>query len=182
MSPMRHPAMIAAGNFFFRHRNLLFPVFVAFAVVFCSPSFAFGDRAIDLWLDVAGAAIALAGQGLRMLTIGYEYVVRGGRHGRVYAEQLVQGGVFAHSRNPLYLGNLLMIVGLAVMVHSLPLYLAGIPLFVFVYAAGKSIASGPAGRDSGSRPRACGSTGGGSQSGNTAPCSGSRSPSSASAP
>ena len=46
-----------------------------------------------------------------MLTIGYEYIVRGGRQGKVYAEDLVQGGVFAHSRNPLYLGNLLIIVG-----------------------------------------------------------------------
>ena len=135
MALMRHPAMIAAGNFFFRHRNLLFPLFVAFAVIFCQPSFAFGDRALDLWLDIAGAGIALAGQGLRMLTIGYEYIVRGGREGKVYAENLVRGGVFAHSRNPLYLGNLLMIVGLAVMVHSLPLYLVGVPFFVFVYAA-----------------------------------------------
>lgn len=135
MSPMRHPAMIAAGNFFFRYRNLLFPVFVALAVVFFSPRFAFGDRTLDLWLDAAGAVIALAGQGLRMLTIGYEYIVRGGRQGRVYADDLVQGGVFAHCRNPLYLGNLLMISGLAVMVHSLPLYLVGIPFFAFVYTA-----------------------------------------------
>jgi protein-S-isoprenylcysteine O-methyltransferase Ste14 len=110
-------------------------VFVVFAVLFCSPRFAFGDRTVDLWLDILGAAIALAGQGLRMLTIGYEYIVRGGRQGKVYADDLVQGGVFAHCRNPLYLGNLLMIVGFAVMVHSLPLYLVGIPFFVFVYAA-----------------------------------------------
>ena len=135
MGLMRHPAMIAAGNFFFRHRNMLFPVFVVVTLLFCTPRFAFGDRTLDLWLDVVGAAIALAGQGLRMLTIGYEYIVRGGRQGKVYAEHLVQGGVFAHSRNPLYLGNLLIIVGLAVMVHSLPLYLFGIPFFVFVYAA-----------------------------------------------
>jgi protein-S-isoprenylcysteine O-methyltransferase Ste14 len=53
----------------------------------------------------------------------------------VYAEDLVQGGVFAHSRNPLYLGNLLIIIGIAVMVHSLPLYLIGIPFFIFVYGA-----------------------------------------------
>ena len=135
MGLMRHPAMIAAGDFFFRYRNMLFPVFVVVTVLFCSPRFAFGNPTLDLWLDLAGAAIALAGQGLRMLTIGYEYIVRGGRQGKVYAEDLVQGGVFAHSRNPLYLGNLLIIIGLAVMVHSLPLYLIGIPFFVFVYAA-----------------------------------------------
>ncbi len=131
---MRNASLIAAGNFFFRYRNMLFPVFVLVTVLFCTPRFAFGDRTLDLWVDVAGAAIALTGQGLRMLTIGFEYIVRGGRQGKVYAEDLVQGGVFAHSRNPLYLGNLLIIVGLAVMVHSLPLYLVGIPFFIFVYA------------------------------------------------
>lgn len=135
MSLMRSPHLIAAGNFLFRYRNGLFPVFAVITILFCVPRFAFGDRTIDLWVDVVGAAIAIAGQGLRMLTIGLEYIVRGGRQGKVYAEHLVRGGVFAHSRNPLYLGNLLMIVGLAVMVHSLPLYLIGIPLFIFVYAA-----------------------------------------------
>lgn len=135
MRSMRNASLIAAGNFFFRYRNMLFPVFVVGTLLLCSPSFAFGDRTLDFWLDVAGAAIAIAGQGLRMLTIGFEYIVRGGRQGKVYAEDLVQGGVFAHSRNPLYLGNLLIIVGLAVMVHSLPLYLIGIPFFIFVYAA-----------------------------------------------
>ena len=134
MGLMRNASLIAAGNFFFRYRNMLFPVFVVVTVLFCTPRFAFGDRTLDLWVDVAGAAIALTGQGLRMLTIGFEYIVRGGRQGKVYAEDLVQGGVFAHSRNPLYLGNLLIIVGLAVMVHSLPLYLVGIPFFIFVYA------------------------------------------------
>ncbi len=135
MSLMRLPAMITAGNFFFHYRNMLFPAFVAATVLFCSPQFAFGDRMLDLWLDLVGAAIALGGQGLRMLTIGYEYIVRGGREGKVYAERLVQGGVFGHSRNPLYLGNLLIIIGLAVMVHSTLLYLVGIPLFIFVYAS-----------------------------------------------
>ena len=135
MNLMQNTSLIAAGNFFFRYRNMLFPVFVGMTVLLCSPHLAFGDRTIDLWMDIAGAAIAIAGQGLRMLTIGYEYIVRGGREGKVYAEHLVQGGVFAHSRNPLYLGNVLMVVGLAVMAHSLPLYLIGIPFVIFVYAA-----------------------------------------------
>jgi len=135
MNLMRHPHLIAAGNFFFRYRNMLFPAFIAATLLFCSPTFAFGDRVLDMVMDLVGAAIALAGQGLRMLTIGYEYIVRGGREGKVYAEDLVQGGVFAHSRNPLYLGNLLIIIGLAVMVHSLPLYIIGVPFFISVYAS-----------------------------------------------
>jgi len=135
MQWMQNASLIAAGNFFFRYRNMLFPVFVVMTVLLCSPHLAFGDPTIDLWMDIAGAAIAIAGQGLRMLTIGYEYIVRGGREGKVYAEHLVQGGVFAHSRNPLYLGNVLIVAGLAVMANSPPLYLIGIPFFLFVYAA-----------------------------------------------
>ncbi len=47
-----------------------------------------------------------------MLVIGLAYIRRGGKEGRIYADSLVQTGLFAHSRNPLYLGNMLMIGGL----------------------------------------------------------------------
>lgn len=132
---MRSPRLIAAGNFFFRCRNALFPVIGLTALLLGPPRFAFGDRTIDAYLDLLGASIAIAGQGLRAVTIGYEYIIRGGRQGKVHAERLVQGGVFAHCRNPLYLGNLLIVVGIAVVANSALFYLIGIPFFVFAYAA-----------------------------------------------
>jgi len=52
----------------------------------------------------------------------------------VYAEALVRGGVFAHCRNPLYLGNVLIVIGLALVIHAFAFYLIAIPALVFVYA------------------------------------------------
>ena len=135
MSWMRSPQLIAAGNFFFRYRSALFPVIGLFALLFATPRFAFGDRTADAYMDLLGAAIAMAGQVLRAITIGYEYIVRGGREGKVYADNLVQGGVFAHCRNPMYLGNLLIVAGVAVMFNSAPMYFIALPFFIFAYFA-----------------------------------------------
>ena len=77
----------------------------------------------------------LAGQALRVITIGYEYIRRGGRDGRVYAESLVQGGVFAHCRNPLYVGNILMAIGFLIVIGQGWLIVAGTAVVVFVYSA-----------------------------------------------
>src|SRR5678815_5444661 len=65
-------------------------------------------------MALAGLLIALSGQVLRAVTIGLEYIIRGGRNRQVYAEKLVTGGMFAHCRNPLYVGNFLVLVGLGV--------------------------------------------------------------------
>ena len=63
--------------------------------------------------------MALKGQVLRAAVIGYVYILRGGRDRQVYAEDLVTSGFFAHARNPLYLGNILILVGLF-LIHGNP--------------------------------------------------------------
>jgi protein-S-isoprenylcysteine O-methyltransferase Ste14 len=47
----------------------------------------------------------------------------------------VQGGVYAHTRNPMYLGNGLMILGWALIVNAPEFYLVALPLTVLFYAA-----------------------------------------------
>ena len=77
--------------------------------------------------------LALAGEFVRCLTIGYDYIERGGRDGKVYASFLVKGGVYAHTRNPMYVGNCLIAVGL-ILYSGAPLaILVLIPFFLFVY-------------------------------------------------
>ena len=70
---------------------------------------------------------------MRCLTIGYEYIERGGRDGKVYASFLVKGGVYSHTRNPMYLGNALIAIGLLLYSGAYPAIFAGIPFFLFVY-------------------------------------------------
>lgn len=127
--------MIAVGQFLFRFRNAIFPTVMLCAALLAKPHYSFGSEAMDWIVDLFGIVVILAGQTLRVITIGYEYIRRGGRDGRVYAEELVQGGVFAHCRNPLYLGNILMAVGFLVVFGHGGLILVGIPSVVFVYTA-----------------------------------------------
>jgi len=67
------------------------------------------------------------------LTIGLAYIVRGGRQGRIYAKGLVSEGIYAHCRNPMYLGNILIVLGFAFVADTWPFYLIGVPLFLFIY-------------------------------------------------
>ena len=125
--------LVRIGNFFFHHRNRIFPVFMIGGVLTFRPSFPRDSYAVDAWLDLAGLAVCLAGQALRMTTIGFDYIRRGGKNQQIWADKLVQGGMFAHSRNPLYLGNILMFVGIVMILHSPVAYLVGIPLVLFTY-------------------------------------------------
>jgi hypothetical protein len=79
--------------------------------------------------------VALAGQSVRGMTIALKYIIRGGRDRRVYAEDLVTDGLYAHCRNPMYLGNILMISGVAITSNSWWCVLVVIPLFSFLYLA-----------------------------------------------
>ncbi len=122
--------MIAIGNFLFRYRNGLFPLVYLLLLPGSSPVFHSFRVSAAL-----GLAIALSGQILRAVTIGLDYIVRGGKNRRVYAEELVQGGVFAHCRNPLYVGNFLILLGVGVASNSTLFLTVAIPFFVFAYAA-----------------------------------------------
>jgi protein-S-isoprenylcysteine O-methyltransferase Ste14 len=127
--------LILMGNFFFRYRNALFPLFVILAAAFARPYWALGSRRIDLIVDLLGVLVIIGGQVMRALTVGYDYIVRGGKGRKVYADNLVSGGMFAHSRNPLYLGNLLIFFGIALVCNAPEIYLVGIPLVMLVYAS-----------------------------------------------
>ena len=58
-----------------------------------------------------------------MLVIGLVYITRGGQNRQVWANSLVDTGMFAHCRNPLYLANLLLILGLAIVHNGWAMYL-----------------------------------------------------------
>jgi protein-S-isoprenylcysteine O-methyltransferase Ste14 len=122
----RHRGLIGAGDFLFRYRNAVFPAVMLLLLLALPP------RA---GLELTGLLLILAGQTLRAATIGYKYIVRGGRQKKVYADDLVTSGFFNVCRNPLYVGNLLIYVGVCVF-HGDPLTIAaGAGFFVFAYIA-----------------------------------------------
>lgn len=122
--------MIRIGNFLFRYRNGLFPV--AFALLLWKGRPVFAN---DLVAAALGFGVAMSGQILRAATIGLAYIVRGGRNRRVYADGLVTTGLFAHCRNPLYVGNILILAGVGLVSNSLVFLTIGLPLFLFCYRA-----------------------------------------------
>lgn len=122
--------MVKIGNFFFRTRNYLFPVFY-FLLFLPFPRITVNYELI-FWI---GFAVTLAGQLVRMLTIGLVYIIRGGKNRRIYAEGLVTDGLFSHSRNPMYVGNVTMIIGMSILSNSLFAVPVMIPLFIFIYQA-----------------------------------------------
>jgi len=123
------------GRWLFRWRNLVFPV-VFLALLFVGrPMFPFGSPGADLWMDALGIAIAALGQLVRTGVVGLAYVVRGGVDGKVHADELVTHGLFAHCRNPLYVGNLLVFLGLFTVMNSWPGWLVGWPAAIFTYVA-----------------------------------------------
>lgn len=129
--------MIKIGNFFFKYRNWLFiflyiALFIPSRRIF-SPDY-FGVN-YYLYPVIIGLVITIAGQLIRGATIGLAYIVRGGRDGKVYAEDLVTKGIFHHCRNPLYVGNILMLCGVGILSNSLLYLLFFIPLFLFIYQA-----------------------------------------------
>lgn len=121
------------GHVIFRVRDALFPV-VLLAVAFGTrPVLAGGSIATDHLVDAMGIAVALLGQLLRVLVIGLVYITRGGQNRQVWANSLVDTGMFAHSRNPLYLANLLLFLGLAIVHNGWAMYLIVVPFFAFAY-------------------------------------------------
>jgi len=124
--------MVAIGNFFFRYRNLLFPVVFVW-MLFEGTWPCVRDERAQAILIVAGFLAALAGQTLRAVTVGLAYIKRGGKDKKVYADRLVTEGMFAHCRNPLYVGNILIVVGVGVASNSLPFVVVGVPFFLFAY-------------------------------------------------
>jgi len=125
--------ILRIGNFLFRYRNLLFPLLFVLLALGTEPFL--GNRQTEKWIYAAGFLIALSGQIIRALTIGLAYIVRGGKNKKVYANTLVTNGIFAHCRNPLYLGNILIVSGLGVVADSSVFYFIGIPFFLLAYMA-----------------------------------------------
>ncbi|MEO7446066.1 MAG: isoprenylcysteine carboxylmethyltransferase family protein [Ferruginibacter sp.] len=129
--------MIQIGNFFFKYRNQLFIILYAALFIPSPPIFresVFGSYYYLIPI-IAGLIITITGQAIRGITIGLAYIVRGGKDKKVYAEGLVTEGIFRHCRNPLYVGNILMLVGVGILSNSLIYLLVFIPLFLFIYQA-----------------------------------------------
>jgi len=124
----RRPTCVGLGRALFRVRDGLVPVVIVLLLV--------TPRRADLLLGPSGeralttvAVLLLAvGIGLRALVAASVDIRRSGKHRRIAASRLVRRGLYAHTRNPLYLANVLLILGLAGIRDSRSAWIVVVPI------------------------------------------------------
>lgn len=129
------------GRFFLRYGKFVLPVVVLAACSLSVPDDRiFGSTDLERVLDLFAAAVVLLGLALRVTAIGAGVgVVEVGAGSSVGAaavggENLVHDGIYALSRNPRYLGGLLVCLGIFLMHGSLAVILIGMLACILVYA------------------------------------------------
>lgn len=126
--------MIRIGNFLFKWRNKLFPLIILLLFLSSVPPHEYaGNRDLEIYVDYFAILLVVAGLVIRAVVIGYAYIKRGGMAKKVYAADLVTGGMFGVCRNPLYVGNVLIYSGVFTMHGGLFVVLGGIGLYLFIY-------------------------------------------------
>lgn len=113
------------GNFLFKYRSYTPLPFVILMLAFVNPT---------LISVIAGFLIALSGEAIRTWAVSYAGSETRTTSG-VGGTYLVTQGPYALTRNPLYIGNILIYTGIGVMSNALFPYLqtAGLIYFTFQY-------------------------------------------------
>ena len=126
--------LVNIGEFFFKWRGQVLPLLMLLMLVVPPvQGSAFGID--EQLLDILGITAMLVGAAWRITVVGLKYIRRGGVQKKVYADNLVTGGIFSVCRNPLYVGNILIATG-ALLVHAQPLLLfPGVALIILIYVS-----------------------------------------------
>jgi protein-S-isoprenylcysteine O-methyltransferase Ste14 len=119
------------GEALFRWRSFTPVPLIAVAAVLVARN---RGGAAPAWI-AAGVALCCAGQALRAWVLGQVEDGTSGQNERLIAKDLNTDGPYAHTRNPLYLGNLLITVGVCASAHSAVLLVVVAVLFAVQYRA-----------------------------------------------
>ena len=126
----------AVGNFLFRWRSYLPLVLV---VLFCLalPDYRYplGSHRLDMIWEIFCLMISLAGLLMRIITVGYTPKRTSGRNTKAgqVADYLNVKGMYSTVRNPLYLGNYLMGLGISLFLRVWWVALIYALLFMIYY-------------------------------------------------
>ena len=92
-----------------------------------------GGPLVDELLDVLGVGLCVLGESLRLYVTGWVPDGTSGQNDRLEAVVLNTRGPYAWVRNPLYVGNLLLVLGLLCVAHEPPVYAVGLAFFFGEY-------------------------------------------------
>ncbi len=126
--------LIWLGRFFFKSRNYLFPALVLSLYAIRPPQSAvFSSALIESVTDIVAISLVGAGVLIRFSVIGFGRVSRDGKNKTAHADELFTKGMFGISRNPLYLGNILIYAGIFRLHGAQEVFIIGTLLFIFIY-------------------------------------------------
>jgi protein-S-isoprenylcysteine O-methyltransferase Ste14 len=109
------------GNWLFRWRSYLpllaIPLFITALWQGKVLEHIFGDKATDYW-EAFSICVSFLGLGIRCLTVGYVPRGTSGRNTKSQlAESLNMTGMYSVIRNPLYLGNFVIVFGITLFIQ-----------------------------------------------------------------
>jgi protein-S-isoprenylcysteine O-methyltransferase Ste14 len=127
--------MVTSGTYLFRWRSYLPLLFLpVFGLALETFSYLGESETLDYLWEVLCLAIAASGLSLRALTVGYVRAHTSGRNTkRQSADTLNTTGMYSIVRHPLYLGNFLIWLGVALFAHTWWLVLIAILAFCAYY-------------------------------------------------
>jgi protein-S-isoprenylcysteine O-methyltransferase Ste14 len=126
--PQGHPRAERIGHIVFRVRDALAPAALVAVVALSRREDLVVPPALDGWLDAIGLGAVILGLGLRFWVMATSSVRRSGVRRRVVAPTLYADGVYAWCRNPLYVGNAVILIGLATLFDSRWMTFGALPI------------------------------------------------------
>lgn len=116
------------GKWIFHYRNFIFPI-LYLGLFIPSPELVENTNVTT----ITGLLLIMLGIVVRSATIGLEYIVRGGVKRTIFADKLVVSGIYDVCRNPMYLGNILLLLGFGIFANSIIFTLIYFPIYLFIY-------------------------------------------------
>ncbi len=110
---MSEKLTIQAGKWLFRFRSFTPLPLLVVCLLFFRP------QSVSGWLTPLGLLLALLGEAVRMMAVGGSYAGTSGREAHLRADKLNVTGLYSLTRNPLYIGNILIFSGLATVYGNL---------------------------------------------------------------
>ncbi len=127
---------LTVGQALFRLRSLTpVPVLLVcgWFIVTGQGAFGPGGPTVDVLFDVLGLVLALLGQVLRFYVLGWVPEGTSGQNLSLKASTLNTTGPYAYVRNPLYVGNLGIVLGLCCLAHHPVVYVLTLTFFFGEY-------------------------------------------------